>query len=224
MTNLGNIYGLLTEPFSTSVVEVKPGATNQEGTKALALAYVDARHYQARLDDTVGADNWQVEYRPVSDRATVCRLTIFGVVREDVGEADATDANQATSAAMQAFKRACAAFGLGRYLYTDLPQLWVDAEKFGKTVKIKDPAGAVWRMYQQAGILGVQKPQTNGTDRRQKMITKIQTLMVDARERGIEVKHKPLDQATDDELVSIGKAYTAALEKRGKVEEAEIPL
>jgi hypothetical protein len=66
---------------------------------------------------------------------------------------------------------------------------------------------------------------TNGTDRRQKMITKIQTLMVDARERNIEVKHKPLDAATDDELVTIGKAYTAALEKRGKInEEVDIPV
>jgi len=152
MTTLSEIRHLLAEPFPSSIVEVKPGATNQEGTKALALAYVDARHYQARLDDAAGPDAWDVRYRPVSDRATVCRLTIYGVVREDVGEADATDQNQATSAAMQAFKRACAAFGLGRYLYTDLPQIWVEAEKFGKNVKIKDPAGAVWKMYQQAGI------------------------------------------------------------------------
>jgi hypothetical protein len=133
-------------------VEVKPGATSEGTGKALALAYVDARHYQQRLDDVAGPENWSVEYRPVSERAVLCRLTILGVVREDVGEEAAGDPNQTTSAAMQSFKRACAAFGLGRYLYTDLPQLWVEAEKFGKNWKIKNQRGAVQQMYDNAGI------------------------------------------------------------------------
>src|SRR5690242_5855843 len=108
----GDPWTLLAAPFPRDVVEIKPGAVAEEKKRALALAYVDARHYQARLDSVVGPAGWNVEYRPLSDRAVLCRLTVLGIVREDVGEEATNDPNQATSAAMQAFKRACAAFGL----------------------------------------------------------------------------------------------------------------
>lgn len=149
---LSSIRAALCTPFPIGQVEVKPGATSEANSRALALAYVDARHYQQRLDDVAGPENWSVEYRPITDRAVLCRLTILGVVREDVGEEAAGDPNQTCSAAMQSFKRACAAFGLGRYLYTALPQLWVEAEKNGKGWKIKNPQAAVQQMYDNAGI------------------------------------------------------------------------
>jgi len=149
---LADIRAALSLPFPAELIEVKPTATREANSTALAAPYVDARCYQARIDDVAGPDQWNVEYRPINDRATLCCLTICGVVREDVGEADADDPNQATSAAMQAFKRACAAFGLGRYLYTDLPKLWVPAEKKGKNWVITDPQGAAREMYRRAGI------------------------------------------------------------------------
>lgn len=80
---LTEAYPLLTRPFEIGQVEVKPGAVN--GTKALALAYVDMRAYQARLDEVAGPANWSVEYRTLGDRAVICKLTILGVTREDVG-------------------------------------------------------------------------------------------------------------------------------------------
>lgn len=165
---LADIRAALCAPFPIHQVEVKPTATTANKDKGLAAAYVDARHYQQRLDNVAGPDNWSVEYRPVSDRATVCRVAIFGVVREDIGETDAGDPNQATSAAMQAFKRACAAFGLGRYLYTDLPKLWVECKAQGKNTVIADPAGAVQQMYDNAGIQ---------LDKRGQYIHKIQIIM-----------------------------------------------
>jgi hypothetical protein len=116
----------------------------------MAMAYVDARVYQTRLDRLAGPEGWSVEYRPVGERAVLCRLTILGVVREDLGECDAGDPNQATSATMQAFKRACAAFGLGRYLYS-LPKPWVDYEASRK--QFRDPAGAARLIEEQAGLL-----------------------------------------------------------------------
>jgi hypothetical protein len=124
----------------------------EEKRRALALAYVDARHYQARLDAVVGPNGWQVAYRPWGERAVICALTILGITREDVGEAEKGDPNQATSAAMQAFKRACAAFGLGRYLYTDLPQIWAEAEPRGRSWVIIDNAAVVQQLYAQAEI------------------------------------------------------------------------
>lgn len=152
MTTLNTIAAQLVAPFPAAAVEVKPGAVSEANGTALALAYVDARLYQARLDATAGPDGWHVAYTPWNDRAVICRLTVLGITREDVGEAEANDPNQATSAAMQAFKRACAAFGLGRYLYTDLPQVWVAAEKRGRGWVIKDGPGAVRRMYQAANL------------------------------------------------------------------------
>src|SRR5437867_3836851 len=80
------LYAELIAPFPMELIELKPGKVN--GKRALALAYADARAYQERLDQVVGPDNWSVEYRPLGAYAVLCRLTILGVVREDVGEVD----------------------------------------------------------------------------------------------------------------------------------------
>lgn len=139
-------------PFPPEVIELKPGAVSEEKKRVLALAYVDARHYQARLDAVVSPEGWMVTYKPWGERAVICALTVLGVTREDVGEAEKTDPNQATSAAMQAFKRACAAFGLGRYLYTELPTAWVEAEQRGRTWQIVNVPLVVRQLYEQAGL------------------------------------------------------------------------
>lgn len=150
--SLEQFYTALCLPFSPEVVELKPGAVSEEKKRVLALAYVDARHYQARLDAVVGPDGWMVSYKPWGERAVICALTVLGVTREDVGEAEKNDPNQATSAAMQAFKRACAAFGIGRYLYTDLPTAWVEAEQRGRAWQIVNAPQVVLQLYQQAGL------------------------------------------------------------------------
>ena len=115
----------LRKPFAPEAIQWKPGATNRDKTKALALAYVDSRHYHSRLDDVVGA-NWSDHYEVHANGSIiVCALTVDGITRCDVGEKDAADQNTVTSAKAQAFKRACSAFGLGRYLY-EFPQEWVE--------------------------------------------------------------------------------------------------
>jgi hypothetical protein len=179
----------LCAPFPPEVIELKPGAIAEDKRRALALAYVDARHYQARLDAVVGPDGWRVAYRPWGERAVICALTVLGVTREDVGEAEKGDPNQATSAAMQAFKRACAAFGLGRYLYTDLPQLWVEAEPRGRSWAIRNSWAAVQQMYAQAGI---------DLTRRGQYLQRIRTL---------------LDDLSEDELLIIGQQIAATAKK-----------
>jgi hypothetical protein len=106
-----------------------PGVVAKSGDRALALAYGDVRAYQNRLDEVCGA-NWSVSYTPWGERI-ICNLTIFGVTRSSTGEPDG-DSERAeiggTVAEAQAFKRACAMFGLGRYLYT-LPSVWADYDK-----------------------------------------------------------------------------------------------
>jgi hypothetical protein len=186
---IDSIVAALSAPFPPEIVELKPGAVSEEKKRALALAYVDARHYQARLDAIVGSSGWQVAYRPWGERAVICALTILDVTREDVGEAEKGDPNQATSAAMQAFKRACAAFGLGRYLYTDLPQLWVEAAPRGRSWVILNSASAVEQMYAEAGI---------DFTRRGQYLQRIQVL---------------LQHLSETELLALGKQIAASSRK-----------
>lgn len=125
----------LSKPFHPSHVTWKPGVFNRDRTKALALAYADLRAYQNRLDEVCGMDR-SVSYTPWGDRI-VCHLTIQGVTRSSTGEPDSQSEKSeiaGTAAEAQAFKRACAMFGLGRYLY-NLPSLWAefDAERKGFT-------------------------------------------------------------------------------------------
>ena len=128
----------LAQPFEPEAVEFKAGATTQDKARALALAYVDSRVYQARLDAV--APDWRNEYTReyAGDRVIVtCALTVAGVTRQAIGESLQASARQdgstvieenaATSAEAQAFKRACSAFGLGRYLYS-VPQVWAEYE------------------------------------------------------------------------------------------------
>jgi hypothetical protein len=184
-----SVLAALCAPFPPEVVELKPGAIAEEKKRALALAYVDARHYQARLDAVVGPDEWQVVYRPWGERAVICGLTVLGVTREDVGEAEKGDPNQATSAAMQAFKRACAAFGLGRYLYTDLPHMWVEAEPRGRSWAIVNSLMVVQQMYAEAGI---------DVTRRGQYLRRIRSL---------------LSALSEPELLAIGKQIAATAKK-----------
>jgi len=149
-------------PFSVEVVAWKPQTISRERKRCLAVPYVDTQPYQERLDQV--CPEWQDDYaiwfsdpqealgragekRVISGKVFVkCRLTIAERTRSDVGECELTDENALTSAKAQAFKRACAAFGLGRYLY-DLPKPWVDydAERGITEVELKKLEGLLRR-------------------------------------------------------------------------------
>lgn len=130
----------LAKPFHPSQVIWKPGAV--KGARALALAYADLRAYMNRLDEVCGSD-WSVAYEPWGADRLICRLTILGVMRSSTGETT-NEAERSeiggTVAEAQAFKRACAMFGLGRYLY-NLPTGWADydpaSKKFTEAAKAK---------------------------------------------------------------------------------------
>jgi hypothetical protein len=116
----------LRRPFHPTEVAWKPSTFNEERTRALAVAYADLRTYQNRLDEVCGLE-WSVTYTPWGERV-ICHLTIRGITRSSTGEPDSeAERNEiaGTAAEAQSFKRACAMFGLGRYLY-NLPSLWVD--------------------------------------------------------------------------------------------------
>lgn len=139
----------LGEPFTAEAVQWKPQVTNKDRTRALAVPYVDVRSYVDRLNEVMGAD-WSDDYEVVEAGAVVlCRLTVGGVTRSDIGEADPEDQNTATSALAQAFKRACVKFGLGSYLYR-MPRRWEEYD--AQTRRFSD--AALVRLRQLAGGSG----------------------------------------------------------------------
>src|SRR5262245_18321745 len=64
----------LAEPFEPSEVKFKPAVVS--GNRAMALAYVDARVIQDRLDDMLKPENRQDDYECLADGSVVCRLRL----------------------------------------------------------------------------------------------------------------------------------------------------
>ncbi len=157
---MNQILDELSKPFHPSRITWSPGALTGKKDKALALAHADLRAYQNRLDEVCGMD-WSVSYTPWGDRI-ICHLTINGITRSSTGEPD-SDAERredaGTNAEAQAFKRACAMFGLGRYLY-NLPVLWVeyDAPNQRFTEKVKARLHGVIAQHYQRFLDGKQTP------------------------------------------------------------------
>ena len=119
----------LASPFDLSAIRFKPAIVR--GDRALALAYVDARAVQDRLDEVLGVAGWQDEYEFLAGGAVLCRLKVFiggrWLIKSDVGSAGerAGDIDRRKAAFSDALKRAAVKFGVGRYLYR-LQAQWVD--------------------------------------------------------------------------------------------------
>lgn len=129
MADAASVLERLAAPFSADEVKFKPAVV--QGNRALALAYVDARVVQDRLDEVLGVTGWQDEYEFLSDGSVVCRLKVrLGgewITKVDVGgQSEQPDEGDRRKAAVSdALKRAAVKFGIGRYLYR-LPQQWCD--------------------------------------------------------------------------------------------------
>lgn len=145
---MNDILDELRRPFHPSHITWKPGAV--KGDRALAMPYADLRAYMNRLDEVCGSD-WTVEYEPWGEDRIICKLTILlpsagggqvAVSRSSTGESNKESERSeigGTVAEAQAFKRAAAMFGLGRYLY-NLPTGWADYDP--ATKKFTDKAKA----------------------------------------------------------------------------------
>ncbi len=139
------ILKTLQEPFPSSYIEWKPQSKSKDERRAMAVAYFDARRYQERLDHVCPGWSSRVELMANGAVAKVAiTITVDGmsITREDVGESSSEDANTVTTAVAQAFKRACAQFGLGRYLY-HLPRTWCEYDPERK-VLVTTPRLPAW--------------------------------------------------------------------------------
>lgn len=127
----------LSDPFEPREIKFKPQAV--KNNRALAIAYVDVRLIQDRLDEVLGAENWQDDYELLTDGSVVCRLRLnLGgdwVTKTDVGSpSEQPDGGDRLKAAFSdALKRAAVKFGIGRYLYR-LPAQWVEYDPAKKQI------------------------------------------------------------------------------------------
>jgi len=143
---------LLEIPFEPSVIEWRVTNTSKgDGRlRGQGIPYADQRAYTDRLNALVSPAGWTRKYtvhtsanfqrakdQKIAAKVFVtCDLTIFGIGSHSAtGEEWADGENAGTAAEAQAFKRSCACFGLGRYLY-HFTGTWVDLDhrKCPKTI------------------------------------------------------------------------------------------
>lgn len=128
----------LAAPFDPKRISWRVGSTTQAKDKGMALAYIDSRDVQDRLDTVCGAGGWQCRY-PHAGQKTVCEIGVK-IDGEWVWKADGagdSDVEAEKGALSDAFKRAAVKWGIGRYLY-DLDSPWVQIVQKGKSYVIAE--------------------------------------------------------------------------------------
>jgi hypothetical protein len=139
----------LKNPFPVDKVKFRVGATSADKSMAIALAYIDSRDVQKRLDEVVGISNWRSRMERF-EGGFICTIDIK-INGEWVSRSDAagdTHVEPIKGGASDALKRAAAQWGVGRYLYY-LPNQWVRTKKIGRTVVLAEkPKLPQWAMPQ----------------------------------------------------------------------------
>jgi len=131
-------------PFDPLQIEWRVMNTTKNGPplRGQVVPYADQRAYTDRLNALFTPAGWTRKYtihtsanferskdqKIVAKVLVTCELTIFGLGSHSAtGEEWADNDNAGTAAEAQSFKRACACFGLGRYLYY-FTGTWVDLD------------------------------------------------------------------------------------------------
>ena len=142
----------LREPFPANELLWRVTAKSNDKKKGRIVPYADKRSYTDRLTAVFGVDGWSEKLIPhvlspiqreknhqvinTGKIMLVCEVAIKGIgIHTSSGEEWADDENAMTRTEAQAFKRACADFGLGRYFY-DVPEVWVEIDQYGKPKRI----------------------------------------------------------------------------------------
>ena len=144
-------------PFDPTQIEWRVTNTtkNQQPVRGQVVPYADQRAYTDRLNALFTPAGWTRKYaihtsanferskdQKIAAKVLVtCELTIFGLGSHSAtGEEWADNDNAGTAAEAQAFKRACACFGLGRYLYY-FTGTWVDLDERKRPKSVPQLAG-----------------------------------------------------------------------------------
>jgi hypothetical protein len=127
----------LSAPFPPAAVSWRVGATTQDKSKGMALAYIDARDVQDRLNEVCGHE-WQVRHPwSTADGKVACEIGVK-IDGEWIWRGDGagnSDVEAEKGAFSDSFKRAAVRWGIGRYLY-DIDSPWVELEQKGRSYVI----------------------------------------------------------------------------------------
>ena len=136
MANISKLMADLSAEFPREQVSWRSQSLTKEGTKAMALCYIDARDVMRRLDNAVGPENWSDEYVETVKGRIICTIKIHidGMWISKSDGAGDSDVEAEKGAISDAFKRAAVKWGIGRYLY-DLPSPWVACTSYEKNGK-----------------------------------------------------------------------------------------
>lgn len=138
--NYEEIIRRLREPFNGREIEWKIQVTSQDKQRGMAVAYMDARAVQKRLDEIVGPFNWKNVYSLWHDNSQICGISIFYDERKEwvtkFDGAENSDFEPIKGGLSDSFKRAASVWGIGRYLY-EMEGIWVEIEARGKSFVIK---------------------------------------------------------------------------------------
>lgn len=132
------MFDQLSAPFPPEAIHWRAQTVTRDGDKALALAYIDARDVQDRLDAVCGPANWKDSYVETTKGRTICTLEIR-VDGEWIGKSDGagdTDVEGEKGSISDALKRAGVKWGIGRYLY-DLGNVWAPCVSYEANGKKK---------------------------------------------------------------------------------------
>jgi hypothetical protein len=154
--NVKEMIAALEVPFDGWQIEWRVVNTTKSGRlRGQVIPYADQRAYTDRLNALFSPAGWTRKYsihtsanferskdqKIVAKVLVTCELTIFGLGSHSAtGEQWADDPNAGTAAEAQAFKRAAACFGLGRYLYY-FTGTWVDLDDHKKPKSVPQLAG-----------------------------------------------------------------------------------
>jgi hypothetical protein len=124
-----SIYERLAAEFPRDAIHWRSQKLTQAGNKALALAYLDARDVQDRLDQVCTPAGWRntITETPRGRVLSTIEILIDG---QWVGKCDGagdTAVEGEKGGISDAFKRSAVLWGIGRYLYR-LPTVWAPCE------------------------------------------------------------------------------------------------
>lgn len=130
--------------LNESEIECKVKKVTEKGV--IVLLYKTARTDMDLLDEAVGAENWECDYKEIKGNL-YCGICVRDPERKapaiwkwDCGieSREDDDGNQKKGEASDAFKRAGFKWGIGRELYT-APFIFIPAEKVNMTSKNGKP-------------------------------------------------------------------------------------
>ena len=153
----------LSAPWPHEQIQIRPGATNREGTAAQALPFHDWwTGYLPRLNDELGPNNFRIRLEPWNDDV-IAHLSAFGGLIEGWSSGSAKqDKLGPMEAEAQAKKRVCAEkLMLGLYLYY-LPTVWMHGE-YDRERRLFFPRSGeeqrcAYEMYARAGLIARPTP------------------------------------------------------------------